>query len=210
MKIKLLNLVAVFLTITIGYLIYYSLLTEDVEIKISEVIITEENIVNSNEYENDDIDEMVESDQIIQSDENNDDVIESEIIISNDDVKDTKDVVTSEEIIVDNSVESFETNDTNDNDNIELEKPIIEEEINTQIIEEDEVDTNDIFYSIHLGRIEYTSLEDCSLAGTDLALNNTSEIYYFNCLEIYSTTNKFLGVYLDIVCSSGDCNRFKD
>ena len=64
-------------------------------------------------------------------------------------------------------------------------------------------------YSIHQGRIDCDTKEQCLAIGTEIAFIDTVDIRYFNCIEVKSTTNKTLGYYLDIVCYSGNCERYK-
>ena len=86
------------------------------------------------------------------------------------------------------------------------EEPIKEELKN----EENTIDINSFFYSIHHGEIEMSSRDNCLLAGEEIAFIDTVEINYYRCYEVTSTTGKILGYYLNIFCNSDNCNRYKN
>jgi hypothetical protein len=93
---------------------------------------------------------------------------------------------------------------------VKEETPLVEEVIEDKPMIDDNIpDQNDMFYSIHRGRYDYSSYSDCVKAGERIALANEVDVLYFNCLEVYSTTNKLLGIYLDILCQSGNCDKYK-
>lgn len=87
--------------------------------------------------------------------------------------------------------------------------PVIEEK-QEEVIDDTIVDTNDIFYSIHLGRVDTSTLARCISLGEELAFKYVEDIIYHNCIEVTSTTNKSLGYYLDLICNSGNCEKYKN
>ena len=91
---------------------------------------------------------------------------------------------------------------------IKIEEPI--EEKPKEVVNENIVDTNSFFYSIHHGKIEMSSQSKCLSAGEEIAFIDTVDINYYRCYEVTSTTGKILGYYLNIFCNSDNCNRYKN
>lgn len=87
----------------------------------------------------------------------------------------------------------------------EEEPPKVKEEVQDDII-----DTNSWFYSIHHGKIETSTQGKCLAAGEEIAFIDTVDINYYRCYEVTSTTGKVLGYYLNIFCNSDNCNRYKN
>ena len=84
--------------------------------------------------------------------------------------------------------------------------------------------TNDIYYGIHRGIVEFSTNSGCDNAGRDIVdieLNqviaynaendNTRnvDIQYHACYQVTSQANTIMGYYLNIYCESGNCNRYK-
>ena len=86
-----------------------------------------------------------------------------------------------------------------------VEEPIVKEEVQNDVI-----DTNSWFYSIHHGQIDTSTQEKCLSAGNEIAFIDTVDINYYRCYEVTSTTGKVLGYYLNIFCNSDNCNRYKN
>lgn len=89
------------------------------------------------------------------------------------------------------------------------EEPVKEEPVKEEV-NENIVDTNSFFYSIHHGKIEMSSQGKCLSAGEEIAFLDTVDINYYRCYEVTSTTGKVLGYYLNIFCNSDNCNRYKN
>lgn len=69
---------------------------------------------------------------------------------------------------------------------------------------------NDFYYSIHHGVIEYTTMEDCLNAGIEIGFKDTVDIRNTSCYDIIDDDGTVLGEYLQIVCYSGDCDKYKN
>lgn len=52
-------------------------------------------------------------------------------------------------------------------------------------------------------------MSSCVSKGEEIALSNTIDVLYFNCTDVRSKTDTILGYYLDIVCESGNCDKYK-
>ena len=144
---------------------------------------------------------------LIQSDNvfNDKTIIESEI--------EKIDPIIKEEIINDNQnqEESESTNSV-----VESQPEIIEEETTPSIVEEESYigvpSPNDFFYSIHLGRIDkkYKTLSDCYNDAPRIAFKDTNDINNIVCYEVIDDLGTVLGIYMDVKCNSGNCERYKD
>ena len=112
-----------------------------------------------------------------------------------------------------NNINNSSKNTTEIINNSEVkETPIPKAEEQPKVVEEvkdDVIDTNSWFYSIHQGKIEMSSQDKCLAAGNEIAFIDTTDINYFRCYEVTSTTGKVLGYYLNIFCNSDNCNRYK-
>lgn len=122
-------------------------------------------------------------------------------------IKETFEVIKPEtkNAITDNIIPKEEHKESNSNTEIKEEtitKPIINNASN-------EVDTNNFMYVIHKGIIDFNSSDVCASHGKEIAMNNIIDVLYFNCIEVNSKGNTVLGYYLDIVCESGNCNKYK-
>lgn len=89
------------------------------------------------------------------------------------------------------------------------EQVLVEEPIVVEEVQDDIIDTNSWFYSIHHGQIDTSTQDKCLAAGNEIAFIDTVDINYFRCYEVTSTTGKILGYYLNIFCNSDNCNRYK-
>ena len=65
---------------------------------------------------------------------------------------------------------------------------------------------NDFNYSFHKGKIEYSSMDDCLSASERISLKDTVDIINSWCMDVVDGQ----GTVLDINCSSGNCNKYKD
>ncbi len=103
--------------------------------------------------------------------------------------------------------------DSNEESNIDVKQEIKQEESVIETKEEANdniIDTNSFFYSIHQGNIEMSTEQKCLEAGERIAFIDTVDINYYRCYEVTSTTGKVLGYYLNIYCNSDNCNRYKN
>lgn len=107
--------------------------------------------------------------------------------------------------------ESESTNNVGEN-----QPEIIEEETTPIIVEEESYigvpSPNDFFYSIHLGRIDekYKTLSDCYSDAPRIAFKDTTDINNIVCYEVIDDLGTVLGIYMDVKCNSGNCERYKD
>lgn len=155
-------------------------------------------------------------------------ISEKETIIEEDTIEEIKTTNTesiefeySEEKIINNSKEVVKPETSNNNNqknitntepkennhNVEIKEEIINEPITNN--DNNEVDISNFMYSIHKGVIDYSSLESCASRGKEIAMNNIIDVLYFNCVEVNSKGNTILGYYLDIVCETGNCSKYK-
>lgn len=148
---------------------------------------------------------IIEDDQddnvIIQNDDNNDSNSNKNNMESNS--VSNSDVINKSKIVEEQGTVSQEIKETEQTTTTKVEEPTIEE------VRDDIVDTNSFFYSIHQGKIEMSSQNNCLSAGSEIAFIDTVDINYYRCYEVTSTTGKILGYYLNIFCESGNCNRYK-
>lgn len=99
---------------------------------------------------------------------------------------------------------------------VESQPEIIEEETTPSIVEEESYigvpSPNDFFYSIHLGRIDkkYKTLSDCYNDAPRIAFKDTNDINNIVCYEVIDDLGTVLGIYMDVICNSGNCERYKD
>ena len=99
---------------------------------------------------------------------------------------------------------------------VESQPEIIEEETTPSIVEEESYigvpSPNDFFYSIHLGRIDkkYKTLSDCYNDAPRIAFKDTNDINNIVCYEVIDDLGTVLGIYMDVKCNSGNCERYKD
>ena len=170
--------------------------------------------------------EIIESNNSIEEEEeildegitDNNENIESDIdVIHNDDRpsnKNNQKVNNSSNTNVIEKQEVIKTPEKKDNveepkQEIKEEEPVKEEQPKEEV-NENIVDTNSFFYSIHHGKIEMSSQSKCLSAGEEIAFIDTVDINYYRCYEVTSTTGKILGYYLNIFCNSDNCNRYKN
>lgn len=148
---------------------------------------------------------IIEDDQddtvIIQSDNNNDSNSNKNNMESNS-VSNSK-VINKSKTVEEKKTVSQEIKETEQPTTTKVEEPKVEE------VRDDIVDTNSFFYSIHQGKVEMSSQNNCLSAGNEIAFIDTVDINYYRCYEVTSTTGKILGYYLNIFCESGNCNRYK-
>lgn len=71
------------------------------------------------------------------------------------------------------------------------------------------VDTENFFYSIHKGKVEFNKMDSCVNAGMDIAYLDVVDINYYRCYEVLSKAGTTMGYYLNIFCNSGNCDRYK-
>ncbi len=69
---------------------------------------------------------------------------------------------------------------------------------------------NDIFYSYHLGKIEYETESQCLDSAINIAFKDTENIKNTECFQVVDDNGTILGYYLHINCLSGDCNNYKN
>lgn len=170
--------------------------------------------------------EIIESNNSIEEEEeildegitDNNENIESDIdVIHNDDRpsnKNNQKVNNSSNTNVIEKQEVIKTPEKKDNveepkQEIKEEEPVKEEQPKEEV-NENIVDTNSFFYSIHHGKIEMSYQSKCLSAGEEIAFIDTVDINYYRCYEVTSTTGKILGYYLNIFCNSDNCNRYKN
>lgn len=70
---------------------------------------------------------------------------------------------------------------------------------------------NDFYYSLHRGRIDdaYTTLDGCYNKGIEITFLENNDIKNVFCYEVLDGQNTVLGIYMDVVCSSGNCDKYK-
>lgn len=148
---------------------------------------------------------IIEDDQddtvIIQSDNNNGSNSNKNNMESNS--VSNSNVINKSKTVEEKKTISQEIKETEKLTTTKVEEPKVEE------IRDDIVDTNSFFYSIHQGKVEMSSQNNCLSAGNEIAFIDTVDINYYRCYEVTSTTGKILGYYLNIFCESGNCNRYK-
>lgn len=71
------------------------------------------------------------------------------------------------------------------------------------------VDTENFFYSIHKGKVEFNKMNSCVNAGMDIAFLDVVDINYYRCYEVLSKAGTTMGYYLNIFCNSGNCDKYK-
>ena len=170
--------------------------------------------------------EIIESNNSIEEEEeildegitdNNENIESDNDVIHNDDRpsnKNNQKVNNSSNTNVIEKQEVIKTPEKKDNveepkQEIKEEEPVKEEQPKEEV-NENIVDTNSFFYSIHHGKIEMSSQSKCLSAGEEIAFIDTVDINYYRCYEVTSTTGKILGYYLNIFCNSDNCNRYKN
>lgn len=70
-------------------------------------------------------------------------------------------------------------------------------------------DPNNFYYSIHKGNVDYKNMEECLNDSQQLGWEYPIDILYCNCIEVVDSESTVLGIYLDIHCESGNCNKYK-
>lgn len=78
-----------------------------------------------------------------------------------------------------------------------------------EIDSNEKIATNDPFYSIHQGRIEFKTKQSCLNACEEVGFLDTVDIKNLGCFEIISKSNTIMGYYLKVYCESGNCDRYK-
>ena len=91
------------------------------------------------------------------------------------------------------------------------EEPKQNTESNNNVPTENPKDPNpkDFYYSIHGGVTNTKSQGSCEEAAEEIALIDTVDIHNVICYEVHAKDNSLLGYFLDVNCSSGNCNRYK-
>ena len=211
MKKLFLTLSSMVLLIGISIFLLYSRNNlKDVDIHTSLIEDIEE--VDTNEIEEDQEDENITENIEI----DNNDVKTNSSSIHNSNKNDIQsNNVSNANVLKDNKTKPIEEtkSETTTSNTIQEVKVENKVEETTKIIEEvrdDIVDTNSWFYSIHHGKIETSTQDNCLSAGNEISFIDTVDINYYRCYEVTSTTGKVLGYYLNIFCNSDNCNRYKN
>lgn len=164
--------------------------------------------------------------------ENIDPIIKEEIINDNQNQKEldtNKEIEENVEEVIENdntyatysqnqpyNENTYQEESESTNSVIENYPEIIEEEITSDTVEEESYigvpSPNDLFYSIHLGRIDkkYKTLNDCYNDSPRIAFKDTTDINNIICYEVIDDLGTVLGIYMDVKCNSGNCERYKD
>lgn len=111
---------------------------------------------------------------------------------------------------------AFKEESESTNNIVESQPKNIEEETTITPVEEESYigvpSPNDLFYSIHLGRIDkkYKTLSDCYNDAPRIAFKDTTDINNIVCYEVVDDLGAVLGIYMDVKCNSGNCVKYKD
>ena len=70
---------------------------------------------------------------------------------------------------------------------------------------------NDFYYSFHNGKIDdaYTTLEGCYNKSIEVNFLDTVDIINSTCYEVLDENNTVLGIYMQVKCNSGNCEKYK-
>ena len=70
---------------------------------------------------------------------------------------------------------------------------------------------NDFYYSFHKGKIDdaYTTLEGCYNKSIEVNFLDTVDIINSTCYEVLDENNTVLGIYMQVKCNSGNCEKYK-
>lgn len=70
---------------------------------------------------------------------------------------------------------------------------------------------NDFYYSFHNGKIDdaYTTLEGCYNKSIEVNFLDTIDIINSTCFEVLDENNTVLGIYMQVKCNSGNCEKYK-
>lgn len=70
---------------------------------------------------------------------------------------------------------------------------------------------NDYYYSFHYGKIDdaYTTLEGCYNKTIEVNFLDTVDIINSTCYEVLDENNTVLGIYMQVKCNSGNCEKYK-
>lgn len=70
---------------------------------------------------------------------------------------------------------------------------------------------NDFYYSFHNGKIDdaYTTLEACYNKSIEVNFLDTVDIINSTCYEVLDENNTVLGIYMQVKCNSGNCEKYK-
>lgn len=158
--------------------------------------------INENEPITENIIEDDQDDTVIIQSDNNNDSNSNKNNMENNSVSNSN-VINKSKTVEEKKTVSQEIKETEKLTTTKVEEPKVEE------VKDDIVDTNSFFYSIHQGKVEMSSQNNCLSAGNEIAFIDTVDINYYRCYEVTSTTGKILGYYLNIFCESGNCNRYK-
>lgn len=148
-----------------------------------------------------------------------DEVVESETITtpthketSKKNIKDkttsNKSNTTKEEIII--PEEKKET--TNEIVNNENKEEVVDETPQTENKKYIGVpNPNDFYYSFHNGKIDdaYTTIEGCYNKSIEVNFLDTVDIINSTCYEVLDENNTVLGIYMQVKCNSGNCEKYK-
>lgn len=148
-----------------------------------------------------------------------DEVVKSETIINptyketlketiNDKTTSNKSNTTKEEIII-TGEKKEKTNEVVNNENKENIVDNISQIKNNKYI--GIPNPNDYYYSFHNGKIDdaYTTLEGCYNRSIEVTFLDTVDIINSTCYEVLDEYNTVLGIYMQVKCSSGNCEKYK-
>lgn len=109
---------------------------------------------------------------------------------------------------------SNNTDNSNDNSNENInnssnneEKPIVPVEVPQ---EDNSVRTNDIFYRIHKGRIDYTDLDTCQNETLSFYLKYIRNINNLNYIEVMSNSDNILGYFVEYVFKEASYDNYEE
>ena len=128
--------------------------------------------------------------------------------IINDKTTSNKSNTTKEEIII--PEEKKET--TNEIVNNENKEEVVDETSQTENNKYIGVpNPNDFYYSFHNGKIDdaYTTLEACYNKSIEVNFLDTVDIINSTCYEVLDENNTVLGIYMQVKCNSGNCEKYK-
>lgn len=104
---------------------------------------------------------------------------------------------------------SNDSNNNTDNNNSNNEiPPSVPEQ--PPIVEDNSVRTNDIFYRIHKGRIDYTDLDTCQSETFEFYFNYLDNISNLIYLEVMSNSDKILGYFVEYVFKEASYNNYEE
>ena len=171
--------------------------------KVVEDTVTEVNIDDSNSND-EDIEDEQEQENTIEPNTKNE---------SNKNVPNVIDNVPKSNSSTSNHTTSNSNNDNSDStssdNNSDNEVPPSVPE-SPPVVEDNSVRTNDIFYRIHKGRIDYTDLDTCQSETLNLYIKYMRNINNLNYIEVMSNSDKILGYFVQYVFKEASYDNYEE